>query len=77
MLNIIKEAKPKVIFNLAGQTDVHSSFIIPKATTEVNSIGFINILEALKILGWAKETTVFQALTSEMFGAVKAGTVLN
>ena len=52
MLNIIKEAKPKVIFNLAGQTDVHSSFIIPKATTEVNSIGFINILEALKILGW-------------------------
>ena len=63
---IIKELKPKYIFNLAAQSHVRVSFDVPSFTLDVNSKGTLNILEAVKNV--SKESKFYQASSSEMFG---------
>ena len=64
----IKDIKPDLIFNLAAQTFVEVSFKHPILTTEINYIGTLNLLEAIKITG--VKSKMYQASTSEMYGEV-------
>lgn len=66
--NIIKKIKPDEIYNLAAQSHVGISFEIPKYTSEVDGIGTLNILEAIK--NSSPESKLYQASTSELFGKV-------
>lgn len=64
---IINEIKPHEIYNLAGQSQVLESTIEPEETFRINTIGVLNILEAIKLLD--KNIKFYQASTSEMFGS--------
>lgn len=66
--DIIKKYKPLYLFQLAAQSFVHSSFNQPFTTTQVNYIGHLNVLEAVRQFSW--ETKVYFAASSEMFGKV-------
>lgn len=71
VLNIIREIQPDEIYNLAAQSSVKKSFDHPMETSEVNAIGALHILEALRALEMEKKVRYFQAATSEMYGAAK------
>lgn len=66
MLNIISEIHPDELYNLAAQSYVQSSFTQPSFTFEVNAIGVLNLLEAVRMC--SPYTRFYQASTSEMFG---------
>jgi GDPmannose 4,6-dehydratase len=66
LINIIKELKPDEVYNLAAQSFVCSSWTLPKQTTDVNSLGVLYLLEAIK--NNSPKTKLYQASTSEMFG---------
>lgn len=68
MTRLVDEIAPQAIYNLAAQTHVHSSFGLAGQTAQVNSQGLLNLLEAIRVLGAAKDTRLFQASTSELFG---------
>tara|TARA_B110000483_G_scaffold143206_1_gene171065 strand:+ start:4324 stop:5364 length:1041 start_codon:yes stop_codon:yes gene_type:complete len=67
---LINNIKPDEIYNLAAQSHVAVSFIIPSYTANVDALGCLNILEAIKSLGLIKKVKFYQAGTSEMFGKV-------
>jgi GDPmannose 4,6-dehydratase len=67
LINLIK---PDEIYNLAAQSHVAVSFIIPNYTANVDALGCLNILEAIKSSGLIKKIKFYQAGTSEMFGKV-------
>ena len=67
--NIIREIKPDEIYNLAAQSFVPASWTQPTSTTNINSIGTLNILESIK--NFSPKTKFYQASTSEMFGKVQ------
>jgi len=67
LINLIK---PDEIYNLAAQSHVAVSFIIPNYTANVDALGCLNILEAIKSLELIKKVKFYQAGTSEMFGNV-------
>ncbi len=71
ILNIIKKTKPDEIYNLAAQSHVQVSFEVPEYSAEVNGLGTLRILEAIKNLNFEKKTKFYQAGTSEMFGRTK------
>ena len=71
ILNIIKKTKPNEIYNLAAQSHVQVSFEVPEYSAEVNGLGTLRILEAIKNLNFTKKTKFYQAGTSEMFGRTK------
>jgi len=66
IFNLIEKIQPDEIYNLAAQSHVRISFDLPGYTNQVNSQGFLNILEAVRILN--KNIKVYQASSSEMFG---------
>lgn len=67
----ISVSEPNEIYNLAAQSFVASSFTSPKYTAEVDGIGLLNILEAVRQLGYDKMTRIYQASTSELYGKVE------
>ena len=67
LINLIK---PDEIYNLAAQSHVAVSFVIPNYTANVDAVGCLNILEAIKSSGLIKKIKFYQAGTSEMFGKV-------
>ena len=67
--DLIKKHKPDELYNLAAQSFVQSSFNLPFATTNVNYIGHLNILEAVRY--YNPSTKIYFAATSEMFGEVQ------
>ena len=71
ILSLIKKTRPDEIYNLAAQSHVQVSFEVPEYSTEVNSVGTLRILEAIKNLGLEKKIKFYQAGTSEMFGKTK------
>lgn len=71
MLNLVRKIKPDEIYNLAAQSHVGVSFEIPNYTTLVNSIGTLNLLQAIKDCGLEKKTKFYQASTSELFGEIQ------
>ena len=69
MLELINKIKPDEIYNLAAQSHVKTSFVIPDYTTQVNALGTLRILESIRVLG-LKKTKFYQASTSELFGNI-------
>jgi len=65
---IVSSIKPDEIYNLAAQSHVAVSFQIPEYTSDVNALGTIRILEAIKNFNLTKTTKFYQASTSELFG---------
>lgn len=72
LTRIIQETQPDEIYNLAAMSHVKVSFDIPEYTANVDGIGALRILEAVRLLGLEKKTKVYQASTSELYGQVQA-----
>jgi len=71
LIRIIQETQPDEIYNLAAQSHVAVSFESPEYTTDVDGMGTLRILEAIRILGLEKKTRFYQASTSELYGLVQ------
>ena len=71
LIRLIKETEPDEIYNLAAMSHVHVSFNIPEYVADVDAIGSLRLLEAVRLLGFEKKTKIYQASTSELFGKVK------
>ena len=74
LINIIGMVRPDEIYNLAAQSHVRVSFEVPEYTadaTDVDAIGVLRILEAVRVLGLAGKTRIYQASTSELYGKVE------
>ena len=71
LVRIIGLTQPDEIYNLAAQSHVQVSFDVPEYSGDVDALGTLRILEAVRILGLAKKTKVYQASTSELFGKVE------
>jgi GDPmannose 4,6-dehydratase len=71
LTKIIQQIEPDEIYNLAAQSHVAVSFESPEYTADVDALGALRILEAIKILGLAKKTKFYQASTSELYGLVQ------
>ena len=71
IIRIIAEVQPDEIYNLAAQSHVQVSFDVPEYSGDVDALGTLRILEAVRILGLTKKTRVYQASTSELYGKVE------
>ena len=71
LVRIISLVQPDEIYNLAAQSHVQVSFDVPEYSGDVDAIGVLRILEAVRILGLAKKTKIYQASTSDLFGKVE------
>jgi len=71
ILSLIKKIKPNEIYNLAAQSHVQVSFEVPEYSADVNGLGTLRILEAIKNLNLENKVRLYQAGTSEMFGRTK------
>ncbi len=71
LIRIIQETRPDEIYNLGAQSHVAVSFESPEYTADVDAIGTLRILEAIRILGLEKKTRFYQASTSELYGLVQ------
>jgi GDPmannose 4,6-dehydratase len=71
LIRIIQESQPDEIYNLGAQSHVAVSFEVPEYTADVDAIGPLRILEAIRILGLEKKTRFYQASTSELYGLVQ------
>ena len=71
LVRIIQECQPDEIYNLGAQSHVAVSFESPEYTADVDGMGTLRILEAIRILGMEKKTRFYQASTSELYGLVQ------
>jgi len=71
ILRVIEKVKPDEIYNLAAMSHVQVSFESPEYTANVDALGTLRILEAVRILGLARTAKVYQASSSELFGLVQ------
>jgi GDPmannose 4,6-dehydratase len=71
LLRIIQEVQPDEIYNLAAQSHVKVSFESPEYTANVDGLGTLRLLEAIRILGLEGKTRFYQASTSELYGQVR------
>ena len=71
LIRIIGMVQPDEIYNLAAQSHVQVSFDVPEYSGDVDAIGVLRILEAVRILGLTKKTKIYQASTSELYGKVE------
>ena len=70
LLHILKKIEPDEIYNLAAQSHVQVSFETPEYTANVDALGVLRLLEAVRILNLTQKTKIYQASTSELFGKV-------
>lgn len=71
LIRIVQEIQPDEIYNLGAMSHVHVSFDSPEYTANVDGLGTLRILEAVRILGLTKKTKIYQASTSELYGLVQ------
>ncbi len=71
LTRLIAEIKPDEIYNLGAQSHVAVSFEEPEYTADCDGLGTMRLLEAIRLLGLAKKTRIYQASTSELFGKVQ------
>ena len=71
LIRIIGMVKPDEIYNLAAQSHVQVSFDVPEYSGDVDALGVLRILEAIRILGLTNKTKFYQASTSELYGKVE------
>ena len=68
LIRVIQEIQPDEIYNLAAMSHVHVSFDTPEYTANVDGLGTLRLLEAIRILNLEKKTKIYQASTSELYG---------
>lgn len=71
IIRLIKEIEPDEIYNLGAMSHVAVSFESPEYTADVDALGTMRILEAIRICGFEKKTRFYQASTSELYGEVQ------
>jgi GDPmannose 4,6-dehydratase len=71
IIRIIQEVQPDEIYNLGAMSHVKVSFDEPEYTAQVDGIGTLRILEAVRLLGLIEKTKIYQASTSELYGLVQ------
>ena len=71
LVRIIKDIEPDEIYNLGAQSHIAVSFESPEYTADVDAVGTLRLLEAIRILGLSKKTKFYQASTSELYGLVQ------
>ena len=71
LISIIKKVEPDEIYNLGAQSHVKVSFETPEYTAQVDGLGTLRVLEAVRLLGMEKKTRIYQASTSELYGEVQ------
>ena len=71
LISVIQKVQPDEIYNLGAQSHVKVSFEIPEYTGQVDGLGTLRVLEAIRILGMEKKTRIYQASTSELYGKVQ------
>jgi GDPmannose 4,6-dehydratase len=71
LIRIIQETQPDEIYNLGAMSHVKVSFEMPEYSADVDALGTLRILEAVRILGLTKKTRIYQASTSELYGLVQ------
>ena len=71
LIRIVQQSKPDEIYNLAAQSHVQVSFETPEYTANVDALGTLRLLEAIRVLGLEKWTRFYQASTSELYGKVQ------
>ena len=71
LIRIINLVRPDEIYNLAAQSHVQVSFDVPEYSGDVDALGVLRILEAVRILGLTKSCRIYQASTSELYGKVE------
>ena len=71
MVNIIGSVRPEEIYNLAAQSHVQVSFDVPEFTADIDAVGVLRVLEAVRVTGQAQTCRIYQASTSELFGNVE------
>lgn len=71
ILGVIGKVKPTEIYNLAAQSHVQVSFDSPEFTADVDAVGVLRILEAVRQLGLTQQCKIYQASTSELYGKVE------
>lgn len=72
LLQVVSKVRPDEIYNLAAQSHVQVSFDSPEFTADVDAVGVLRVLEAVRIAGLAKTCRIYQASTSELYGKVEA-----
>ncbi len=72
LTRILQHVQPDEVYNLAAQSHVAVSFEAPEYTADVDAIGTLRLLEAIRFLGLEKKTRFYQASTSELYGLVQA-----
>ncbi|HEY5254806.1 MAG TPA: GDP-mannose 4,6-dehydratase, partial [Acidobacteriaceae bacterium] len=71
LVHIVQKVQPDEVYNLGAQSHVAVSFEQPEYTADVDAMGTLRLLEAIRILGLEKKTRFYQASTSELFGLVQ------
>ena len=71
IIGVIQKVQPDEIYNLGAQSHVKVSFETPEYTGQVDGLGTLRVLEAVKLLGMEKKTRIYQASTSELYGKVQ------
>lgn len=71
IIRLVKEIQPDEIYNLGAQSHVQVSFDSPEYTADVDGLGTMRLLEAIRLLGLEKTTKIYQASTSELYGKVQ------
>jgi len=71
LVRVIQQVQPDEIYNLGAQSHVKVSFEIPEYTGQVDALGTLRVLEAVRLLGMEEKTRIYQASTSELYGLVQ------
>ncbi len=71
LVHIVQKVQPDEVYNLGAQSHVQVSFEQPEYTADADALGPLRLLEAIRILGLAKSTRLYQASTSELYGLVQ------
>ncbi len=71
LIRIIHKVQPDEIYNLAAQSHVQVSFDVPEYSGDIDAIGVLRVLEAVRILNLTEKTRIYQASTSELYGKVE------
>ena len=71
LVRIVSEIRPDEVYNLGAQSHVAVSFQLPEYTADVDGVGTLRLLEAIRFLGLEKETRFYQASSSELYGLVQ------
>ena len=71
IIRLVQKIQPDEIYNLGAQSHVQVSFEAPEYTADVDALGTLRVLEAVRLLGLERKTRVYQASTSELYGLVQ------